>query len=212
MTLAHRQAVDAHDVAEDAQPGVFAQLLHHHREPVLVLGLDAQAAFPPRVSQISKGLGQLVLLDEARVVGLHEHVDARADPVAVRLQRLRHQVLEVLRAQRLQAFLAIQRLHLRAVGLDQVGVAAAGAHLGHRALQHLLRVGAPGPELDAVLLLERRGERRKVLGHERGVEHHLAFFLRGLHDFRRLGERWGSEEGHEEQGEFHSRRTFLVKL
>jgi hypothetical protein len=109
-----------------------------------------------------------------------EHVDARAHPVAVRAQGLRHELGQVRRIERLQAFFAVQGLELRAVGLDRVGFVAAGARFGDRALQHFLGVGAPARELDSVLALESRGERREVFGHERGVDQDLALFLRPL--------------------------------
>src|ERR1041384_1702837 len=216
VALSNREAVRAHDLAEDAQALFLAEVGDDHGEPVFVLGLDAQASLPTRLGEVGVGLRQLLLLHEPGVVRLDEQVDPAAYPVPVRAQRLRHQVLEVRRAQRLQRLLAIQRLELRAVGLDRVGFVASGARLGERALHHLLGIGAPALQLHAVLALERGCERRKVFGNERGVDHDLALLARALeeellavglvvlHDLRQRDRRDQSEQEREDAEEVHA--------
>jgi hypothetical protein len=53
----------------------------------------------------------------------------------------------------------VQDLHLRAVGLDHVGLEAVAARFRDRALRDLLAARAPQVHLDPVLLLERLRER-----------------------------------------------------
>src|SRR2546430_3715648 len=78
------------------------------------------------------------------------------------------------RARPLQQLLAVQRLELRTVGLDDVEVEAAGPRLGDDALHHLFGARAPELQLHPVLPVERRGERIEILERQRGVEIDLA--------------------------------------
>ena len=167
MPPAHREAVSHDDVAEKPQAPVLADFLDHHREPVDVLGLDAQAPFPLRVEKVLVGLGKLLLLHQVRVVGVDEHVETRPDPFAVRPDRLGHEVREMRRVRPLQQLLAVQRLELGTVGLDDIEVEAAGACLRDDALHHLFGARAPELQLHPVLLVERRGERIEILEHQR---------------------------------------------
>ena len=76
--------------------------------------------------------------------------------------------------------LAREHLHLGAVGLDHVDRVAPALRLGDDALHHLFREGAPELDLDAVFLLERLGERRRLGRRERRVEDEPALLLRLL--------------------------------
>jgi hypothetical protein len=56
--------------------------------------LDAELALPLGVGELLPGLGHLLLLHQLGVVRLHEDVEARAHPLAVRADRLLDQVLK----------------------------------------------------------------------------------------------------------------------
>ena len=78
--------------------------------------------------------------------------------------------------------LAVERLHLRAVGLDDVAGESPGARLRDRTLHDLLAGRPPELGLDAVLLLEGGGQRHRVLRVERRVDGDDAFLARARED------------------------------
>src|SRR6266508_3758410 len=77
VALAHRHAVSCDDLLEEFRALGLADLVEHAREPIRVLLLDAESAFPLRVEQIFPCLRQLLLFHGFGVVGLNEHVQAR---------------------------------------------------------------------------------------------------------------------------------------
>src|SRR5262249_9299893 len=52
MALAHRQAVDGHDIAEELEAALLAEKADYHTEPVVVVDLDAEHAFIDRVHEV----------------------------------------------------------------------------------------------------------------------------------------------------------------
>src|SRR6266853_1683381 len=180
MPPAHRESVPRDDVAKKLQTFVLSDFLHHHREPVDVLGLDPQAPLPLRMEKVLVGLRQLRLLHQIRVVGVDEHIEARPDPFAVRPDRVGKEIRKMRRKGLLQHFLAVQRLQLGAVRLDDVEVEAAGPRLGDDALHDFFGAGPPELQLHAVLLVEGRRERIEILEHQRRIEVDLALGARAL--------------------------------
>ena len=175
MALACRDAVDRDDLGEDFSSSLFADLVEHAREPVGVLLLDTEPALPFRVGEVFPRRRQLLLLHEVGVVCLHEDVEPRPHPFAVRADCLRDQVRMVWALHDLQDLLTVQRLQFRAVGLDDVDGEAAGAALLHRAVEHGLGASAPQADVDAVGLLERLDNRTEVACLGRGVDVELSF-------------------------------------
>ena len=132
------------------------------------------------VEQVLPRLRQLLLLHEPGVVGLHEDIEARAHPFAVRTNRGRNQVGMVRALDELKDLLAVHRLQLGTVGLDDVHGETAGAALLHGAIEDGLGPGAPDAGLDPVFLLERLDDGAEVVRLGGGVDGELAFLLRAL--------------------------------
>ena len=84
VALPHRDAVRRDDVLEDLAAAGLADVAEDAGQPIRIVLLDAQLALPFRVGQVFPRLRQVVLLHEPGVVRLHEDVEARADPFAVR--------------------------------------------------------------------------------------------------------------------------------
>src|SRR5713101_1394896 len=98
-------------------------------------------------------------------------------------QRRRDKIGEVRRLDLLQDLFAVQRLHLGAVGLDDVHGIAVGPRFGDGALQHLLRVCAPHADLHSVFLLVGADQRSHIVGLRRSIEIELLLLLRALDQF-----------------------------
>ena len=168
------------DLLEHLARPLLADLAEDAGQPVGIFLLDAEPALPLRVGEVLPRLRQLLFLHELGVVGLHEHVEPRAHPFAVRTDRRGDQVGVMRALDELENLLARQRLQLGSVGLDDVDGMAAGARFLKRAVEDGLGAGAPDAGLDAVLLLVGLDDRTEV-GRLRGrVDRDLAFALRAL--------------------------------
>ena len=179
MAEADRHAVARHQVAEESQALVAAAHdVDDGREPVLVLRLDAELAFPLGIEQVGVGPGQLVPREQLRVVGLHPHRQQRRRPLLVRRNRAGLQVGVDGHVDRQQDLLARERLHLGRAEMDDVDVVSSRGGFGRRPLEHAIRTGTPDGDLDAVFRFEGLDESRQVLFGDRGVERQRAFMLR----------------------------------
>src|SRR5205085_7849265 len=194
-----------------------AFLLAHVRDqgriPVGHARLDAELAFPAGIEQVLVAARQLVLPHHLGVVGLYPEREIGRDPAAMRAERPFEELRAVRWRDRLEDFLAIERLHLERGGMDGIDVMAAGGRFGHRALQDFLGGGAPYLDLDAGALLERAEERRQILVRKARVERQRAFLARrgkaalgpigALVAKKRgvLGERRGGKRGAKEESE-----------
>ena len=143
----------------------------------MVVGLDAELAFPLRVEKIAPGLRQILFAHEVSVVGRDENVQAGADPFAVRAQGLGHEIGEVGRPDFLQQLLAMKRFEFGSVGLEDVDFEAAAARFVDGALHDGLGTGAPDIDLDAVFLFEGRGHCAHVAGRGGSVDGEAAFLF-----------------------------------
>ncbi len=83
-----------------------------------------------------------------------------------------------------EQLLAREHLHLGAVRLDDVDREPPSLRFRHHALHHLVRKRAPELHLDAVLLLERVGERLRLGRRERRIQDEAAFLLRAFRKAR----------------------------
>ena len=114
------------------------------------------------MQELGIGLRQLGALHEPRVVRLHEDVEPRADPLAVRRQRGRNERRVLGRAHLLQQPFAVQRFERRRIRLDDVDIVTAGLRFGQHSGEHLVGRGAPHVDFDPMPRLERAIERRHV--------------------------------------------------
>ena len=156
----------------------FAHVLDDGCKPVGVAGLDAQLAGKARVQQVFVAGGHFIGLDEVGVVADGEEVEAVGHVMPVLRKGRQRQVLEVRAEEFGEQLLAVQGLHLGAVGFKHVAGKSTGTRFGHRALQHLFGTAAPQQHLDAGLLLESLGDGARIFRVQRGVEAELAFLLR----------------------------------
>ena len=178
MSLAYRNTVGGDDVLEDLPRAGIADVGEDAGQPVGVFLLDADLPFPFRIRKVLPRLRQVLLLDLLRVVRLHEDVEPRAHPFAVRKDRGRDQVREVRALDELQDILAMHRFELGPVGLHDVDGETVRARFLHRSLNDVLGTGAPRNHLHAVLLLERGAKLADVGRLERRVDAEGAFLLR----------------------------------
>ena len=180
MAAAHRDAVRRDELSPEAHAFRLAHVGDHRREPLVVIALDRELAFPLRREQVLEAPRQLALSHLVGVVGVHEHVLQRRHPFAVRGDGEVGVLLLVRRAHFLQQPFAPQRLELRRDGGDDIRRSAARPALGKRAVEDDLRARAPIVHLDAVAPLVGLDELVRVFGREGGVEEERPFLLRAL--------------------------------
>ena len=177
VTLADREAVGLGDVAKELE----ALLLPHHLdetgEPVGIVGLDRNPAFPFRIEQVLVALRQVGFLHQIGIVGGDQHIQTEARPGSIGWDRGRHQVGEIGRLDLGEELLGIQRLHGGRVVEHEINVVAPGACLVEDALADVLGAGAIEIDLDPVFLLEGGDERGVVLGRSVRIERDRALAL-----------------------------------
>src|SRR5437762_12686985 len=105
MALAHRHAAARYQLTEELYAWIAAELLGHGPEPLLILGLDAELALPLGIELVAVAAGQVLLLDEIRVVCLHPDRQDRRHPFPVARNGPRDKVLEIWRSDRLKNLL-----------------------------------------------------------------------------------------------------------
>ncbi len=162
--------LERREPAEVIHPLVRAPHLDERRHPLDVGRFDSDAPLPLRIREALIRRRDLGALHLRRVVSDDEEVQAIGEPRAVCGNGRGRKVRKVRRVELRNQFLARQHLHLRAVGLDCVHGMPPGLALGDCAPHHLVRQRSPELHLDAVLLLERAGERRGLGRRERRVE------------------------------------------
>jgi len=175
----HRQAVLRRQLAKQPQPGLFPQVPDSLGKPILVGGLDAELSFPARMQEVAIRRWQFRFLHQPRVVGLDEYANRAQATRDARAPR-RDQIGVAGRAHRLQQPLAAQELQRHRVAVHDIDFVAPRLGLGDRALEHLLRGGAPGADFHAVLFFERRVQRRDVFRRKRRVQAEETLAARAL--------------------------------
>src|SRR5207302_7795270 len=152
-------------------------------EPVDVARFDPYLPREAREQQVLVGVGDLVRLDEIRVVRDGEEIETVGDVLAVPRKGRRRKILEVRAEELLEQLLAVHRFHLRAVRFEDVAAEPPGARLRGGALQDLLRARAPQLDLYAcVFPLEDLDDGHRVLEVQGSVDEDLALFFRSFED------------------------------
>src|SRR2546429_8806518 len=120
MALAHGDAVARDQLPEKLYARIAAEFFRDGPEPLLILRLDAELALPLGIEQVAVAAGQVLLLDEIRVVYLHPDRQDRRHPFPVRRHSARNELLEMRRSDRLKNLLAMQCFHFRGAEMDHV--------------------------------------------------------------------------------------------